>query len=310
MRSRDEYDALRREAEALFEADDWGPAAISVYERMIVLDGRNEWAYCRLASCHEKAGDFDEARRIYEHVRRFSPRSNCAGRGLEHLDGKTQAAAEAAALARRPDEIRALVEGRRIDFLYHFTRADNLNSIFETGIRSQAALRLAGATVVINDEARWDGYPEASCLSIGFPNYKLFHVFGWNNPGTTWAVLAIQPSVLWDLDCAFFSTNAASNSMRFQPRKKRSDPFALTEMFVDPCANTGTARFPGLPAYYTTDPQAEVLVFDAIPPECIAGACFETDAARTSCAIAPELCSRMFVNDSCFRNRIDCDLWW
>jgi hypothetical protein len=164
--------------------------------------------------------------------------------------------------------MRALLHARRIPYLLHFTRIENLERILIDGIVPRAAL--AAGDFVANDLVREDGYTEASCLSIGFPNYKMFYKYQCNTPTDCagWAVVAIDPEALLDQPCLFYPTNAAANESR---RQSQADVTALIgatglqAMFEEPYA--GLRNSLGLPEHYTTDPQAEVMAFGNISPE-------------------------------------------
>ena len=67
-------------------------------------------------------------------------------------------------------EIRCLITDRKIPYLVHFTRAENLHSIFESGILPRALL---APGFLHNDEMRLDGFPESSSLSVSFPNWQM-----------------------------------------------------------------------------------------------------------------------------------------
>jgi len=69
-------------------------------------------------------------------------------------------------------------------------------------------------------------------------------------------------------------TNAASSDFWNIPLAELQTPEAFEGMFANEIR--GIARDPSIPDYYTTDPQAEVLVFERIPPEHIFAICTES----------------------------------
>ena len=89
-----------------------------------------------------------------------------------------------------------------------------------------------------------------------------------NISGVEWVVLSIHPSVLWLKDCAFCIENAASNSVRFIPIDQRKGRRAFSQLFENR-EGWPQREDTGIPMNYTTNPQAEVLVFDVIEPNFI-----------------------------------------
>ena len=153
---------------------------------------------------------------------------------------------------------------KMITGLVHFTRTKNLTNIIKHGLLCREVLSewSVSERPIFNDSLRLDGHLDAICLSISFPNYRMFYKLN-NNAQDEWVVLVLKPSLLWELDCAFYEKNAASASVSKIPLANRKLYDSLEKMFVD------TEQFSrdelGLPSYYTTNPQAEVLVFDPIP---------------------------------------------
>jgi len=78
---------------------------------------------------------------------------------------------------RRRDAIRAYCAARRIDTLIHFTRLENLAGILADGILPRSAPGGQARRVIFNDGVRIDGHKDAVCLSVSFPNYKMFYKY-------------------------------------------------------------------------------------------------------------------------------------
>lgn len=162
------------------------------------------------------------------------------------------------------------VKKRNIKFLWHFTKLDNVESIFQSGIIPRAILEAAQSKVAYNDQYRLDGFKTASCLSIGYPNYKMFYSLRQQDISVQWVVFAVKTEVLWTRDCAFCTTNAANASVKSVPIEQRKGVKAFESLFL-PVAGKPSRQDLKLPDAYPTDPQAEVLVFDTIPPSDIVG---------------------------------------
>lgn len=174
------------------------------------------------------------------------------------------------------EKIKQEVANRGISWLVHFTDVDNLMNIFNYGLLSIESLQKKGVSYFYNDAERWDGCLDALCLSIMQPNYKMFWKFRYENPSTDWVVLGINNAVLWEKECAFCVENAASNSVRHIPLEERKGVEAFRKMFQEYPGKPLRSQL-GLVDSTTTNPQAEVLVFEDIEPSYIFAAAFEND---------------------------------
>lgn len=153
----------------------------------------------------------------------------------------------------RTDYIRTQVETKKISHLVHFTPIANVESILENGLRSRNAL--AGHQYVFTDDYRTDGWLDWISLSVSFPNYKMFYAKKNSLKKIDgWAILLIKKEVLWELDCKFILTNAASYGIRMF----RDDTWSSVKAFED-MFNYVEHRS-GIPDCFTTDPQAEVMI--------------------------------------------------
>lgn len=165
-------------------------------------------------------------------------------------------------------KIKSYVEDRKINKLLHFTRIENIEHILDKGVLSVLQLKELEETYIINDSKRYDGRLDANCLSISFPNYKYFYKLRTDNPDVEWIILEICPSVLWDKKCLFYPGNAAKKEYSSKNQEYFSTVESFNKMFV--CEKQGILRSDlRIPPYYTTDPQAEVLVLDKIEPRYI-----------------------------------------
>lgn len=172
----------------------------------------------------------------------------------------------------RASEIQKICQMHGIEELVHFTHIANLTSILQYGLLGRTQLESMSwvEPPKYNDIHRLDGQREAICLSITFPNYKMFYKYSFNNR-SDWVVLLLKPSILWELDCKFYQENAASNNakentteIRTQARKQ---PEALKKLFSD--YGRIKREILEIPNNFTTDPQAEVLVFNQIDTQYI-----------------------------------------
>ena len=202
---------------------------------------------------------------------------------------------ETAEFRNRASQIRQFCAERGITTLCHFTRVENLQNILQEGLIGRSLLEEREQDFLFNDEDRADSNKEAVCLSISFPNYKML----WDirkkkekTEGITdsqWIVLLLDAKVLWELDCAFCQTNAASGAVipllsddRIGEQKRLE---ALKDMFADNFYASKRKIWIRrqnlqIPEHYTTDPQAEVLVFNPISAKYIKEVHFYEETAR------------------------------
>ena len=166
---------------------------------------------------------------------------------------------------------------------------------------------------VYNDLQRLDNKKNASCLSIGLPNYRYFFTLRKGRyQNRTWCVVLLDTAILWELDAAFYYTNAANNVVRHRSEGEFKNIQALKKMFDSSVFDRSfLERSYNLPSYCTTDPQAEVLVFDKISPSYIKGLVFENtvpyfegNTGRVPCF--PE---RSFGTNTFFGRRCDFAFW-
>lgn len=162
-------------------------------------------------------------------------------------------------------KISDFIQERNITSLYHFTKADNLYSILRNGLLSRKTLDEKEIAYLYNDEARLEGKLQANCLSISFPNYKMFYKYRDQSRCDEWCVIELNPRVLYEKECLFCIENAASNNenMRSDEEKKGID--GLKKLFY----NEDYRRQINLKPNFTTNPQAEVLVLEDIGIEYI-----------------------------------------
>ena len=153
-----------------------------------------------------------------------------------------------------------------INTLVHFTRLEKPGGHPDRRDSPRSALETRAERVVFNDGIRIDGHKDAVCLSMGFPNYKMFYKYRKADQAATWAVLTIRADVLWEQDCAFCWANAACSAINRQSLVVLKDSSSLAKMFADQCEITGINRAEcGIPDWFPTNPQAEVLAFSGVP---------------------------------------------
>lgn len=158
---------------------------------------------------------------------------------------------------------------RGITYLLHFTKYSNFPSIMANGLLRRSEMDSRGLAYAFNDDMRLDGHPNSLSVSIGFPNYRMFYPARQKYQEDTWVVLVLSTDILINKTCAYYSRNAATGCYNGVPPATFQNEASFDAMFAD---IGGVKRDDlGIPTYFTTDPQAEVLVFDDIEPHYIKG---------------------------------------
>lgn len=164
--------------------------------------------------------------------------------------------------------IKDFIESRNINSLVHFTKLENLPSILQNGLISREQLDSECIDYLFNDEYRMDGKYNSICLSISFPNYRMFYKYS-NLNRDKWCIIFLDPSILYEKDCLFCIENAASTNETNRSDSEKKGINGLKKLFEDiPYRNKVQ-----LPSHFTTNSQAEVLVLENIEPKYIQCIC-------------------------------------
>ncbi|MEW6281614.1 MAG: DarT ssDNA thymidine ADP-ribosyltransferase family protein [Candidatus Eremiobacterota bacterium] len=169
------------------------------------------------------------------------------------------------------DKIRLECLTRGIEHLVHFTHLCNVPGILKSGMIPRAHLR-KGQGVRFSDEQRWDGELEANCLTIQVPNERMFYKKCKEKRDWHWAVLLLDPSILWETMCLFCRENAASKLETQARRLQKTPRYGSVDDF--------RSMFRGDRDREPANDQAEVLVYDTIHPRKIRRICLALDEDR------------------------------
>lgn len=225
----------------------------------------------------------------------------------------TTARADGVANKKNGDIIQYLRSERKVVFFVHFTPVDNVGGILRYGLRPRTAQSVKGQWT---DPNRLDGQVDCSCLSISFPNYQMLYRKTLERK-YSYVILRISVEALCCLDkddISFFPNNAASSGLigTFNSHIGLS---AAREMFIDTAvygSKKATRKELGIPSYYTTYPQAEVLVRGTIP------ACYIKEIVVPQASVRHEVLNAcrsnnmnipVRVDDSLFKPRCDWQFW-
>lgn len=172
------------------------------------------------------------------------------------------------------EALREFPEERRITQFVHFTPIENVPTILKFGLIPRVHLEATAIRVALNprfsDDARLEGSPQANCLSLSFPNFRMFYAKRQAKQGA-WAVLGIDPHAVIDLYCEFFPTNAARSGSLAAPGVS-----GARRLFSGLDIRIKLALRP----QDTTDPQAEALEDTVIPGRFVRNIYVETENAR------------------------------
>lgn len=211
------------------------------------------------------------------------------------------------------EQIKQQVEEHGIEWLVHFTHIQNVDSILEHGIMPRSETQKLGIHLgeqfIFPDEFRTDG-KNASCLSIMFPNNKMLWHKRQKYGDENWVFLLLKPDVLWECDCAFYPTNAASEGLRHKPVENFKTAGAFEAMFAGEVKKhttdetTKITRSSELKSYLPTDVQAEILVFNTISPDYIIECYCHWSLGDIASSVAPEYPHiAFFPNDEWVKNK-------
>lgn len=162
---------------------------------------------------------------------------------------------------------------RKVKYIVHFTRVENLPNILREGITPRTQLENSNSSFIYNDNLRLDGIKNSISLSISFPNYRMLYRLRKENPDADWAILLINPhSIFADFNNPplFFKTNAASSKNKTQGQQSTNT--LMSDLFYDQELRDKLQ----LPENFPTDPQAEILYTTTLDPASIELIHFET----------------------------------
>ncbi|GIV07762.1 MAG: hypothetical protein KatS3mg017_0964 [Fimbriimonadales bacterium] len=171
----------------------------------------------------------------------------------------------------RPEaaRIKEICIQKGIHEVVHFTHVENVDSIMKYGLLSIMDLNVRNIPYHYNDRERLECVPEGICLSISFPNYKMFYSYRRRAGEKSFVVFSLKPSLLWELPCLFCFSNASANEVRNRltaDRESLMTAEAFSAMFSEEAIRRHRIRRSvlNIPENYTTDPQAEVICLHPI----------------------------------------------
>jgi hypothetical protein len=172
-----------------------------------------------------------------------------------------------------PLTIDDVIREREITRLVHFTQLVNVPSILTNGLvpRNEVTAKIPGCAV--NDAHRYDGRTDANCLSVTFPNSRMFYAYQQQDTAIQWAVLLFSPRTLVEKDVLFCRHNAADGRISGLPDDQLRDPTVFEGIFEE-IEDLESRADQNLKPADPTDVQAELLVRGTIEPSFIDGVVF------------------------------------
>ena len=179
------------------------------------------------------------------------------------------------------NKIKEILEHRKIKYLVHFTRVENLDSILLNGLVPVSIQQERNFESIHNDEQRIDSKIDCTSCSIEFPNYKLFYRFrNTKFPGTKWVTIVLNADLLFSPSNIVYY--CYTNAAHVLPRVSNIEDLCTTNSFERMFYESTTTNEKKIiyrdvlqiKDCITTDPQAEILISDIIDPKYISCICF------------------------------------
>lgn len=163
-------------------------------------------------------------------------------------------------------------ESRNLKF-YHFTSSTNLTSILQRGLYPRRLIPANAHGVEFGDALRVSLHG-ATCLSVGWPNYKMMASKSLPvDPCAKFVILELDPAFLIQTNWLAFPTNSSrleiTEALKVNPKQFAASG-GLAKLFADnKKTRLGRLAKRGelmLGSGDPTDPQAEIAVDDIIEP--------------------------------------------
>ncbi len=174
---------------------------------------------------------------------------------------------------RDAEQIKEILVARGIKRLLHFTQLSNLESILENGLLTREQIKEKRLNSAVSDSYRLDEHPNTTCCcSIEFPNHKMLYKTKKKKKGARWVIIVLDTNILLEKECAFYPMNAAKKEFKNKNLNDFKGLAAFEVMFKEVVGSCSRKKNK-FRDYYTTDVQAEVLVFGGIEKKYISCVC-------------------------------------
>jgi hypothetical protein len=208
------------------------------------------------------------------------------------------------ATTRYKNDIAEFLTERGIGSLFHFTRRENLKQILSSGLLPRVWLEKPPIRNALrprfSDEQRWDGRKDSNCLSISFPNYRMFFSKAQTRQHE-WVVLEFEATVLECYRAEFAPMNLSKKGV-----KPTIGVQGAQRMFC----NWPLREALRLKRCHTTCPEAEALVGKILLPNRIRAIHFHPKSRNSAVvAMAKKRGIPVVISERMFRPRQDYRYW-
>lgn len=239
---------------------------------------------------------------------------------IEKREKKEAEARKQEEIQRERLKIKQIIIDRKIKYLVHFTRLENLTSILKHGLVPVSLQEQRGIRSVKNDKERREGRMDCTSCSVEFPNYQMFYKYRMSIPDSKWVVLVLDINILLvDSRDIFFSYTNAGRAHQKTNRRFHwfRSPEEFENLFSQPwtlyAQNSFSREQQSISDNMPTDPQAEILISDIIDPQYIKHVCFNDQDDLSSYLnrneITDEGTNRFCCDPTLFSYRKDFEFW-
>lgn len=195
--------------------------------------------------------------------------------------------------------MKQILKDKGIQYLIHFTQAENLYSIFRYGLLPRTELTKRNIESYFNIKSR--KYHDAIALSIEFPDYVQFNSIRFRQHNLPWVVLVVDASILEKAQCAY-------SPMKGSALTYGNDAFLH---LFDEVEDQVSRKVLNIPDKYPTTVQSKVLCYDGIPIDYIKEVHFENreNYFIYKGTIPSHVETEVKICDTYFQTRNDYEYW-
>lgn len=205
-------------------------------------------------------------------------------------------------------KIKDEVRKRKIEYLYHFTRYENIESILSRGLLSREMLEMENISCNYNDENRYDRCFDCVNTSVSFPDYKMLSKYRKAFKDADWVIFKIDAKVLYERECFFAKTNTTAKKQFTNKIKEHTDIKSFKSLF-NQIHEKGSRAAMGIDDNMPTNPQAEVFLLEGIDLSDICEIVFENKKLMEKFKREYSTDIELSVDINLFKTRKDAKYW-
>lgn len=195
--------------------------------------------------------------------------------------------------------MKEILKEKKIEYLIHFTNAENLYNIFRYGLIPRTELIERGIDSTFNLRSR--KYHDAVALTIEFPDYTQFNAIRFRQHNLPWIILKIDAQMINYDACAYSPLKGS---------ELRHGKAGFLSLF-DEVSDQKSRKEMELDDKYPTTVQSKILCYETIPVEAIKEVHFP-DAANYWIykGTIPKKCeTKICIDRTYFKARHDFEYW-